>query len=160
MENKPRSDHPDRDIDSLIRVLSHQLKSPINAIESLLTVITDGFTGEVDSKTFHYLKRASVKAQEARDLITDLLRYEKYGAPNEQDRELIDLTGLIASVIGSYGVAAAEKNITLHGDLPERTVVKVMGQRSGIEAALRNLIENAARFSSHSWFPATRRAAC
>jgi NADPH-dependent 2,4-dienoyl-CoA reductase/sulfur reductase-like enzyme/rhodanese-related sulfurtransferase len=147
MENKPRSDHPDRDIDSLIRVLSHQLKSPINAIESLLTVITDGFTGEVDSKTFHYLKRASVKAQEARDLITDLLRYEKYGAPNDQDRELIDLTGLIASVIGSYGVAAAEKNITLHGDLPERTVVKVMGQRSGIEAALRNLIENAIKYT-------------
>jgi NADPH-dependent 2,4-dienoyl-CoA reductase/sulfur reductase-like enzyme/rhodanese-related sulfurtransferase len=147
MDNKPRSDHPNRDIDSLIRVLSHQLKSPINAIESLLTVITDGFTGDVDSKTIHYLKRAVVKAQDARNLITDLLRYEQYGAPDERERERIDLTGLIVSVIGSYGIAAAEKNIALHADLPERTIVWVMGQRSGLEAALRNLVENAIKYT-------------
>ena len=42
-ENSLRPD----DFDNLIRVLSHQLKDPINSIESMLNVVLEGFTGSV-----------------------------------------------------------------------------------------------------------------
>jgi two-component sensor histidine kinase/thioredoxin reductase len=147
MENKPRSDNPDRDIDGLIRVLSHQLKSPINAIESMLGVITEGFTGDIDSKTFHYLKKAIGKAGEARKLIADLLSYEQYGMGSEQPFEKIDLAALISRIAGPYRVTAAEKNIALHTELPEATAMLVMGLKNGLESAIKNLIENAIKYT-------------
>jgi NADPH-dependent 2,4-dienoyl-CoA reductase/sulfur reductase-like enzyme/rhodanese-related sulfurtransferase/two-component sensor histidine kinase len=147
MENKPRSDHPQSDIDGLIRVLSHQLKSPINAIESMLSVIADGFTGDVDSKTLHYIRKAAGKAQDARDLITNLLRYEQYGTMDERERERIELAGLVETIAGSYRVTAAEKNISLQVDLPDNVTVTVMGQKGGLESAIRNLMDNAVKYT-------------
>jgi len=32
-----------------IRLISHQLKSPINSIESLLRTISEGFSGEINA---------------------------------------------------------------------------------------------------------------
>ncbi len=63
--------------DGLFAVLSHELKSPINSIESLLKVIADGFTGEVNPKTLELVRSALGKTGEARSLIADLLNLEK-----------------------------------------------------------------------------------
>ncbi len=56
-----------------IRILSHQLKSPINSIQSLLNTISEGFTGDVPPKTQHFIDKATDRANEAKELISDLL---------------------------------------------------------------------------------------
>ena len=66
-------------IDStFLRVLSHQLKSPIDAIQSLLQTIYDGFTGETNVKTLHFIERAVKRASEVEDMVSDLLDYQLY----------------------------------------------------------------------------------
>ena len=95
------SDHGKKsDLDNLIRVLSHQLKSPVNAIESLLTMILEGYGGDVDLKTAHYLKKAVSKTHEARQLISDLLHYEQFSGDHELVFERIDLAGMVAALCG------------------------------------------------------------
>lgn len=138
---------PSDRIDNLIRVLSHQLKSPVNAIESMLNVILEGFTGDVDSKTAHYLRKAVSKSQEARKMITDLLDYEHFSSGQEIKKEPVDLFGLLTALSNNYHVAAAEKNISLSIDLQKEMTVTVQGSRSGLESAFRNLIENAIKYT-------------
>ena len=44
------NDKKDAGVDQeYIRVLSHQLKSPINTIQSLLSTISEGYAGEVSA---------------------------------------------------------------------------------------------------------------
>jgi NADPH-dependent 2,4-dienoyl-CoA reductase/sulfur reductase-like enzyme/rhodanese-related sulfurtransferase len=145
-KNAPADEPPDR-IDNLIRVLSHQLKSPVNAIESMLNVILEGFTGDVDSTTAHYLRKAVSKSQEARKMITDLLDYEHFSSGKEINKEPVDLIGLLSALSNNYLVAAAEKNISLSFDLAQEVTVTVNGSRSGLESAFKNLIENAIKYT-------------
>ena len=146
-QEKPEKSDDPVDIDGLIRILSHQLKSPINALESLLGAVTEGFTGDVDSKTLHFLKKAMGKAQEARRIVSDLIRYEQYGSAKEGKFERIDLSGMVASLGGLYGVAAAEKNIMLTTMVPERKNIITRGIKGGLESAITNLIDNAIRYT-------------
>ena len=60
---------------NLIGTLSHQLKSPVTTIHSLLKTVSDGFTGETNSQTLQFIDKALKKASEANALISDLLRF-------------------------------------------------------------------------------------
>lgn len=146
MEPQKKTEASDR-VDNLIRVLSHQLKSPVNAIESMLNVILEGFTGDVDSKTAHYLRKAVTKSQEARKMITDLLDYEHFSSGREIKKEPLDLSRLLTSLTSNYVVAAAEKNISLSIDVKKEMAVTVQGSKSGLESAFKNLIENAIKYT-------------
>jgi NADPH-dependent 2,4-dienoyl-CoA reductase/sulfur reductase-like enzyme/rhodanese-related sulfurtransferase/two-component sensor histidine kinase len=136
-----------RDLDNLIRVLSHQLKSPLNAIESLLNVILEGFTGGIDSKTSRYLKQAVGKTQEARKLISGLLRYEQFSDNYELKVEPVNLCGLLSTLAHSSHPAATAKNLTLIVEMPKRIDVMTHGSRAGLEAAFKNLIDNAINYT-------------
>ena len=46
-----------------IRVLSHQLKSPISAIQSMLSTILDGYTGEVNPKALQFIQKSIGRAE-------------------------------------------------------------------------------------------------
>ena len=63
---------------NFIGTLSHQLKAPVNTIQSLLKTITDGFTGETNVETLQFVEKAIKKASEANTLISDLLHFQAY----------------------------------------------------------------------------------
>ena len=135
------------EFENLIRVLSHQLKSPVNAIESMLSMVLDGYSGNVDSKTVHYLERAVSKTHEARQLISDLVNYAQFSSAQELAFEQIDLTGLLAGVCGQNVTVAAGKNISLSSELPKQTRVLLRGNKAGLESAFKNLVDNAIKYT-------------
>lgn len=139
---------PAENLDNLIRTLSHQLKSPVNAIESMLNVILDGFAGDVDSKTAHFLRKAVAKTREARALITDLLRYEQYGEGHDVPFEEIECTGFVADLAAGFQAAAVEKNVTLAVSVPDDKRITLKGSKAGLESAIRNVIDNAVKYTA------------
>jgi NADPH-dependent 2,4-dienoyl-CoA reductase/sulfur reductase-like enzyme/two-component sensor histidine kinase/rhodanese-related sulfurtransferase len=138
------------DLDNLIRVLSHQLKSPVNAIESMLNVMLEGFTGDVDSKTAHYLKKVAAKAGEARQLIGDLLNYQQYATNQELHLERLDFSSLLAALLGHYTAVAADKNISLNIEIRPQESLFVNGSRTALETSLRNILENAIKYTAEN----------
>ncbi len=147
MRNKEAGRQTDGN-DNLIRVLSHQLKSPINSIESLLKVISEGFTGELDPKALHMIKKAIVKTGEARILINDLLNYEKYsrGVATIKKQEM-EICADLVTVTNSFQTAAANKNISISLKLPKKIKVFAETDRAGFELVLKNLLDNALKYT-------------
>ena len=133
---------------NFLRNLSHQLKSPINTSESFLKAIIDGFTGDVDSKTYHFVNKAIKKISEARDYITDILDYEMYSEKQKEDKENIDVLSLLDSVAKNLIGSAASKKISLLNQIPGKHRVLIKGNALGLEIAFKNLIENAIKYSS------------
>ena len=89
-------------IHSYIKILSHQLRSPINAIQSLLKTVSNGFTGETDPKTLHLIERAVDRTSEAENMISDLLDYELYSQKQSAAKEEVDILVLLNSLVTKY----------------------------------------------------------
>ncbi len=130
-----------------IRVLSHQLKSPISSIQSLLNTITEGFTGEIPPKTRYFIEKALNRADEAKTMISDLLDYEIYSQHQAAVREEYTLSSVLSPLLSRYVSMASEEKISLHTELPPDCEIEVFGDSRGMEHALRNLIENAIKYT-------------
>jgi K+-sensing histidine kinase KdpD len=61
---------------SYVRTLSHQLKSPINSVQSLLNTIAEGLTGETNARTLYLIEKANTRIADAKDIIADLLDFQ------------------------------------------------------------------------------------
>ncbi|MBN2369233.1 MAG: FAD-dependent oxidoreductase [Vicinamibacteria bacterium] len=131
---------------ALFTILSHELKSPINSIESLLRVVTDGFTGDVNRKTLELVKSALAKTEEARALINDLLSLEKYSQGRIERREE-ELSALVARIFRRYKPAAVEKDIAYSFQAPPSLRLFLEGDRDGLALAFGNLIDNALKYT-------------
>ncbi len=130
-----------------IRLLSHQLKSPINAIESLLNTLLEGYAGNLDEQTTYILKKAVQRSGDARSIISDLLDFELYAGKEYSDGEEIDIAKLSEGLATGVSTTASDKNISFHTDFPRNTGVFVRGDERGLEHALRNLLENAFKYT-------------
>ncbi len=144
-ENKEK--HDEESQPDYIRILSHQLKSPIGSIQSLLSTISEGFTGETNPKTRYFIEKALNRSAEAQEMITDLLNYELYSQDQQAPQEELDIVELSHSLVMKYASRATEKNIFLHADLPLHSRIFVLGDSRGLEHALRNIIENAVKYT-------------
>jgi signal transduction histidine kinase len=132
---------------AFLRILSHQLKTPIGAIQSMLKTVADGFTGEVNPQALRFIEKAIAKASEADSLIADLLAYQVTTKQEAGDKVAVDIVGLVDTLVSKYSGAAAEHNILLKLIAPEGISIIVMGDARGLEIALRNLIENAMKYT-------------
>jgi NADPH-dependent 2,4-dienoyl-CoA reductase/sulfur reductase-like enzyme/rhodanese-related sulfurtransferase/two-component sensor histidine kinase len=134
-------------LDETIRLLAHQLKSPINAIRSLLDAVAQAFPGDVPPQAAHLVERASRRADEARELVSDLLAYETLAGRAELGRDEIDLAALASEAAAGANVAAADKGISVETDFPEGVAAWVRGDSRSLGQALRNLVENAIKYT-------------
>jgi NADPH-dependent 2,4-dienoyl-CoA reductase/sulfur reductase-like enzyme/rhodanese-related sulfurtransferase/two-component sensor histidine kinase len=130
-----------------IRILSHQLKTPVSTIHSLLKTIADGFTGETNTHTLRFIEKAMGKASEADRLIADLLRYEAYTRPEIMEKTECDFAALAGSSAAAFMPDASKKGVALRIRLPEDIAVLVNGNARGLEIAVSNLVENAVKFT-------------
>lgn len=147
MDENTKKDQEDESQPNYVRILSHQLKSPINSIQSLLNTISEGFTGELPSKTRYFIEKAVNRTTEAKELITDLLNYEAYSQNQEVLHEEIEFVEGCRSLVNRYASRAAEQDISLHTRLPEHIKAYILGDWGGLGHALRNIIDNAIKYT-------------
>ena len=148
MSDRNSKQKEDESYSNYIRLLSHQLKSPINSIESLLNTISEGFTGETSPKTLYLIEKAVDMAADAKEIISDLLDYELYSRNQPESQEEFDIVFLMSALVNRYTSRAAEKNISLHADLSLTTKIYIFGDSRGLEHAFRNIVENAIKYTS------------
>lgn len=129
-----------------LSVLSHELKSPINAVESYLNMMIEKQAGNLIENYTDMLERSVIRLKGMRNLITDLLDLTKIGT-GEKIRELIecDITEIARFSIDTFKPMALQKNITIYFDAPE--AIKMNADRQEIEIIFNNLISNAIKYN-------------
>lgn len=130
-----------------IRILSHQLKSPINAIQSLLDTIIEGYAGEIDDNSLFLIRKAVARSKEAREIISDLTDLELFSDEKSLDTKELDCLRLVAGVAAAYHEQASENDISIHVDAPSHTALFVQGDARALEHVFRNLVENAVKYT-------------
>ncbi|MBF0207377.1 MAG: HAMP domain-containing histidine kinase [Oligoflexia bacterium] len=129
-----------------ISILAHELKSPINAIESYLNIMEGHLQGELINNYQRPIVRSKTRIQEMRKLINDLLDLTKIESNcRERNIEEINLCEVMHNCLESYQPLAKQKNIRINYQIDEKLLINA--NRSEIEMLVNNLISNAVKYN-------------
>ena len=127
--------------------MSHELRTPLNAILGYTELILDEIYGEVPEKITEVLVRLEKNGRHLLSLINDVLDLSKIEAGRFTltlgEYSLIEL---IQSVIASVDSLAAEKQLSLKINLPEKLPIG-RGDDQRLAQVLLNLLGNAIKFT-------------
>lgn len=129
-----------------IRVLGHELKAPLNAVEGYLRMIQDKALGDDLDAYREVVERSMVRIEGMGKLIADLLDLTTIES-GQRTRQLVelDVTSIARASIETLQPAAKERNITVKLHAPP--AVKMTADRYEIETIFNNLISNAIKYN-------------
>ena len=129
-----------------IRVLGHELKSPINAVEGYLNIMDKQTVGKIPEAYDKMIDRSIIRIEFMRKLITDLLDLTRIES-GQKKRELteVDVCEVAQESIETMSSSAQERNISINllADQP----VSMTADRNEIEIIFNNLISNAVKYN-------------
>lgn len=130
-----------------LSVVSHELRSPLAAIENYLNTMHDGFAGELNPKQKRMVKRSILRVVDLRNLIGGVVDLARMRPEQIQaDFEWFDPSEVGIESIEDARLAAAEKDIQIRV-VPPPKFEPVVGARRRMRQVYTNLLNNAIRFS-------------
>lgn len=122
--------------------VSHDLNTPLTAINAGLGLLEDTAEQQLGADQFRLLRNARRNGERLKRLIDDLLTYNRLSAGAlPLQRETVDLCAVAGDARSSVHALAAHKGQTLTLDLPD--ALPVAGDRHQLERVLVNLLCNA-----------------
>lgn len=130
-----------------LSIVSHELRSPLAAIENYLQVMLGGYAGELNPKQERMVKRCIVRVTDLRGQIGDVVDLARMRPEQIQS----DFTWLDLNVIGTQAIddvrlAAAEKNTRINVE-PPPAFEPFVGAPRRMRQVFTNLLNNAIRYS-------------
>lgn len=131
--------------DRLFSIIAHDLRGPIMNLKLLVNMISTGMITDAEFKSF--IPELSKKMAYTSDLLENLLYWSKTQLEGQKiDVSVFDLKKLIKSEIQYSGNKAIEKGITILDEIFPKQLVSADVHM--IELVMRNLINNAIKFSN------------
>lgn len=132
-----------RELESFAFAVSHDLKAPLRGIAGYSRLLASEHAIRLDDDGRRFLAHIQAAADHMQQMIDDLLAYARLerGGSNAV---LIDLGALVTSVLAEFRAAISDGGVELHLDLPAMPIV---ADRDGLSVAVRNLVDNAIKFS-------------
>jgi signal transduction histidine kinase len=128
-----------------VATVSHEFRSPLTSMKHLLEMLEDGAVPSEERRQRYY-KVLSGEAERLRQLVEHLLDFRRMEEGKVEYRfEPLDVSELVGQIAGEFGSQPPSRErllVTLDGRNP---VVK--GDREALARALRNLLDNAAKYS-------------
>jgi signal transduction histidine kinase len=135
---------------AFIRVFTHELRSPVSVVRSLLQTVLSGYTGEINPQQRDILERAVRRVDFLRKLIDDLLDLANGRAlqPSSDLTAPVSLKGVVENVVKRFELPAREKSLTLEwqGD-PLDGESLVWASLEGLDRIFNNLVSNAVKYT-------------
>jgi len=128
---------------------SHELRSPLSTIQSIVRTLTQGFVGELEAAQRDLLERIEVRAQALSNSVSDLLVLAKGRAElSTSELEKINFCTLLGENVQFFQSLAEEKEITLEVQCPSNLNTSIVyGRREGLETIVTNLLSNAVKYT-------------
>lgn len=131
----------------LVANVSHDLRTPLGAMQSLLETLRSDFMEMPGDEKDLYLERALINCQDLNSLVSDLFELSSLNARSSvPDLEVIELIGLLRTVLKKFVLKAEEKDLAISLDVLENSI-PVFADEKMINRVLSNLVENAIRYS-------------
>lgn len=137
----------DRLKNQFMATLSHELRTPMNAILGFSELLMRHFRHQPDSLPSAMLERILRNGKHLLDLIEELLDFSKLKAKHlELHLESFNLTEFTAATVEELRSLAAGKAIDLQVQIPQTALV-IQNDRTRLRQIITNLLSNAIKFT-------------
>lgn len=126
--------------------VSHDLKAPLRGIDGYSRLLLDEHADALNDEGRLFLQNIRQGTRQMAQLIEDLLAYSRIERRSLQSDRL-DISRLVEAILAERGEDIAALQVTITTAL---TPQKVNADRDGLTMALRNLLDNALKFTRDS----------
>lgn len=145
-EERNRAIEAERAKDLFFSMVSHDIRTPLNAIIGFSELLKHGISDRTENK--HALEAITTSGHTLLDLVNDVLDLSRLGAGKvELTLELTDLNRLAHDVMTSFEFAVSGKDVALEENVEPIPLLYVDPHR--VRQILYNLIGNAVKFTDH-----------
>lgn len=133
-----------------IRTVTHELRSPVSVVHSLLRTMTTGYAGQVSDQQMDILSRASRRVDYLQKLIDDLLDLAVGKADfwKSEMFEPVDIKAAVRKVVTRFEPISQEKGLLIEFlDETSPGVTRVLATQDGIDRIFNNLVSNAVKYT-------------
>ncbi len=131
-----------------LSVLSHELKSPLNAIEGYLKIMQDKQVGDNLEHYMAMIDRSLIRIKGMRGLIMDMLDLTKLES-GKKNREIksVDLHEIATTAIHTVEPLAIQQNVAINFNAEEN--ICIPADADELEIILNNLLSNAVKYNKN-----------
>lgn len=134
--------------DEFVSLASHELRTPMSSIKGSLSLILEGYAGDISDKARKYLTAAFNENDRLVRLVNNLLNSSRIEAGRFTFTVSdVDLGKVITEVVANMQTAADEKKIYLKFETKEQDLM-VRADNDKIREVVINLIGNALKFTT------------
>ena len=129
-----------------LSVLSHELKTPLNAIEGYLRIMQDRQAGNNLDSYDKIIGRSLLRVKGMRSLIMDLLDLTKIESGKKQRKVVpLNVADIARMSVDTMGPISIQKDVKIHLDSPPEIIFNF--DHEEIEIILNNLLSNAIKYN-------------
>jgi len=132
-----------------VRIVSHDLRSPLTSIKGFASMLESNPTGEWSEKQLHFVEKILTGVTQMTSLvdnIQDAGRYDPETGFYEMERTPTDLVEMVQSIVRNHLVPAEKQELSMvvsaTDDIPIVSVDPIMLERS-----VTNLVDNAIKYT-------------
>jgi len=127
--------------------VEHELKAPIGAILSMLSVVVRGYNSVDDNKKIDFLNRSMIRIKGMKDMVVDLLSLSRIEAKNFRlNKTDIDISTLTEKMITELTPYSQKKKIGIKTHI-DKNIPLLKADSDALTEIIRNLIHNAIKYS-------------
>ncbi len=132
-----------RELETFTYSVSHDLKAPLRGIDGYSRLLLEDYKARLDEEGRTFLQNIRQATEQMNRLIEDLLTYSRL-----ERRELhvwqIELQPIVETIVNEYGDEIHALNAAITTSVSD---IEVFADPNGVTMALRNLFDNALKFS-------------
>jgi CheY-like chemotaxis protein len=134
--------------DEFVAAVGHELRTPMNAILGFNGVLREELADQPEQvEVVDHIRRSTAHLLQ---VVNDILDFSQLQAGQLKLRpEDFDLSALMAELVGAFQSKAQEKNLLLLASLDPALPAGVHADRQRVLQTLRNLLDNALKFTDH-----------
>jgi signal transduction histidine kinase len=155
----------DRSKSQFVRMVTHELRSPIQVTSSLLNVLSRGYVGTLNEEQADLVDRALRRLQFLNLLIDDLLDLAagKADVLANAERGVVSLCDVLEDIQARFQASAQAKGLRFELACPAAPL-DVWGNKAELDRIMNNLVSNAIKYTTEGsvriWVERSRNRAC
>lgn len=138
-----------RELETFTYSVSHDLKAPLRGIDGYSRLLLDEYSDSLDAEGQNFLNIIREATHQMSQLIDDLLAYSRLERRPFQPME-VNLPELVKAIIAEKAIDINNRSIEIITDIP---AIKINVDPDGLSSAIRNIFDNAIKFTSESKKP-------
>ncbi|MHC1690087.1 MAG: PAS domain S-box protein [Bacteroidales bacterium] len=132
-----------KELETFTYSVSHDLKAPLRGIDGYSKLLSDLYANELNDEAKNFISTIRKSTQLMSQLIDDLLQYSRLER-SQMRNETVMIKSFIDAILKINEDEIISHRFSVITDIPEASIT---ADYNGIQMALRNLIENAIKFT-------------